>query len=348
MIIESVVLALGVVWALIFATSAGWLAGRRDRSVPMWIVFGAILGGVALFLLWIAPPGRCSHCRAPVRGWIGQCDWCGMDVRPTSGSAPRSRPEAVTGRARRPPMASPVPRTSVIAVAPGDHPMEPLERATVATVARVANAAPDTRDGTEAIDRVAPPSRGGAIEAGASVAGMDGSTLVVVAPPLEMTSTAVPSSVDGKAVGGATPEGTTPADPETPAPAPKTTSRRARAKTATAATGPAKPVSKRSVRMKTITSAIFVTGTVGLTPGSRYTIRHDGDQLQVLGPTDRSPRKVAFERRLAETDATAPEDRLILSTPGTRGDTVLIFMGVDGDPAVVAAAVNRAAATGPS
>ena len=84
--------------------------------------------------------------------------------------------------------------------------------------------------------------------------------------------------------------------------------------------------------MQTVTSAIFVTGTVGLTPGSRYTIRHDGDQLQVVGPTDRSPRKVAFERRLAETDATAPEGRLILSTPGTRGGTVLVFMGVDGDP----------------
>lgn len=60
-----------------FTGAAGMLARRRDRAMAIWMVFGALLGPVALWLLWIAPRGLCGTCRASVRGWSTICEWCG-------------------------------------------------------------------------------------------------------------------------------------------------------------------------------------------------------------------------------------------------------------------------------
>jgi hypothetical protein len=66
-----------VVSAAVFGPIAGWLAGRRDRQPILWLAYGAVLGPLAALLLWVAPPGRCSMCDSPVRGWPSVCPMCG-------------------------------------------------------------------------------------------------------------------------------------------------------------------------------------------------------------------------------------------------------------------------------
>ncbi len=110
-----------------------------------------------------------------------------------------------------------------------------------------------------------------------------------------------------------------------------------------------KPAAKEPAALSsvaTIASAVYVTGTVGLTPGMRYSICHDTEQLKIMGPAVRGTRPVVFERPLAGIDAASPDDRFILSAPGPRGGIVLVFMSVDGDASAAAAALMRAATDG--
>jgi len=62
--------------ATLFGPVAGWFAGRRDRHPVVWLVFGALLGPIALLVLAIAPPGRCPSCDFPVEGWPSRCPNC--------------------------------------------------------------------------------------------------------------------------------------------------------------------------------------------------------------------------------------------------------------------------------
>ncbi len=62
--------------ATLFGPVAGWFAGRRDRHPVVWLVFGALLGPLALLVLAVAPPGRCPTCDASVAGWPSRCPIC--------------------------------------------------------------------------------------------------------------------------------------------------------------------------------------------------------------------------------------------------------------------------------
>ena len=62
--------------ATLFGPLSGWFAGRRDRNPVVWLVFGALLGPIALLLLASAPPGRCPSCDVPVEGWPSRCPVC--------------------------------------------------------------------------------------------------------------------------------------------------------------------------------------------------------------------------------------------------------------------------------
>lgn len=76
-----------VVSAAIFGPLTGWFAGRRDRHPVVWLLFGALLGPIALILVAVAPPGRCPLCDSPVFGWPRSCAVCGGPFRgvgPTS------------------------------------------------------------------------------------------------------------------------------------------------------------------------------------------------------------------------------------------------------------------------
>lgn len=100
----------------------------------------------------------------------------------------------------------------------------------------------------------------------------------------------------------------------------------------------------------TLASGIFITGNVGLTAGSRYTLEIEVDTFRILGPVDVDPSRVALERPLRGIDATAFEGRLIVNEPnGASGGVVLAFMSLaGGTPASIAdAIVQRASGAAP-
>lgn len=66
---------------VVFGLASARVAKGRDRIELVWFVFGAILGPIALLLLWAAPPGRCRSCMTPTCGWLPVCGWCHEDVR---------------------------------------------------------------------------------------------------------------------------------------------------------------------------------------------------------------------------------------------------------------------------
>jgi hypothetical protein len=78
------------VYTTAFAIGSAVLAGRRYRDTLPWLVFGAILGPVAIILLLIAPPGACPRCGMRVKGWLSVCVRCGHSVR-----LPADEPEEV-------------------------------------------------------------------------------------------------------------------------------------------------------------------------------------------------------------------------------------------------------------
>jgi len=95
--------------------------------------------------------------------------------------------------------------------------------------------------------------------------------------------------------------------------------------------------------MQAIGGGVYVTGTVGLSPGTRYDLRTDGRTFQVIVPSRRKHPEVVFERPLAGVDAAIVEGRLIISASQGRTATVLVFLGKDGGaPENVATEINDA------
>jgi hypothetical protein len=90
-----------------------------------------------------------------------------------------------------------------------------------------------------------------------------------------------------------------------------------------------------------LASGVFVAGSVGLEIGSRYLIEIGDDRLRVLGPADRDPTAVAFDRSIDQMDATGLNERLILNErANVRGGSVLAFISIaGGSPDSVAEAV---------
>ncbi len=271
-------------WAFAFGLAAAWLARRRERVPAAWAVYGAILGPVALTLLWLAPPGRCRVCRSSVRGWTSTCTWCGSDVR---GAASRFAP--------RPVRAVPSPQAIVVA------------EAAAADVPGVAAGGPEPR--TVPPDPATP------------------HPIISVAP------TRRPADGDDAAVPAA-PSATTVVTPET----------------ASSGSTDTKPPSKRASKRPTpasppgvvLGSGIFVTGTVGLSAGSRYAIEISGHDLRVVATSRTGTAPSPFTRALPGFEATAVDGRLIIASSGRNG-AVLVFMSVDGaGPSAVADAINRA------
>ena len=131
-----------------------------------------------------------------------------------------------------------------------------------------------------------------------------------------------------------------PGDDVVPAP----TTKRASGKTSSPKVVPTLiPVPTEARTVQTVSSGVYVTGTVGLAVGSRYAIQLDGIDLRVLGPLDQKPKHVAFERALDGIDATGLDGRLIVTASSGRGGIVLVFMSIEGDLGTVVDAIGRAA-----
>lgn len=97
--------------------------------------------------------------------------------------------------------------------------------------------------------------------------------------------------------------------------------------------GPVQPVGTAgaAVQERLMVSGVFVTGSVGLSVGSRYSVQILGPRLRVLGPHDRDPSLLALERDLIGMDATGHDGRLIINQVHRgRADLVLVFMSLSG------------------
>lgn len=86
--------------AVFFGPLAAWIARARYRRPGQWVVFGAILGPVAIAILLLAPPGRCPRCSAPIAGWHTACLECGLGV-PAAAPAAAGSPSATPSPEQR-------------------------------------------------------------------------------------------------------------------------------------------------------------------------------------------------------------------------------------------------------
>jgi hypothetical protein len=59
--------------AVLFGPLAGLIAALRSRNPLTWLGFGALIGPIAVLLVWLAPENRCRICDLPTRGWLTTC-----------------------------------------------------------------------------------------------------------------------------------------------------------------------------------------------------------------------------------------------------------------------------------
>jgi hypothetical protein len=232
-------------WLVAFGFAAAVTATRLERRGPLWFLFGAILGPIALALLRAAPPGNCRACGSPSRGWLMECWWCRQDVRGTSSRA-----------------------ATIIAGSPS-------------VPANVTPPRADRRQATQPWrpyeitnhDRPFPPQSFGNNDPVAVVARP---TMPIVGSPPPVTTRLVQPGARSTGV---------------------------------------------------IATAVYVTGTSNLVPGGRYGIAIRDSRLQLLGPAEVDPTRIALDRPVAGMDARMVEGRLILGNPD---GLTLAFMAVAG------------------
>jgi len=132
-VIEDGVPIILVLLAGIGAPLAGWYATTRARNPAVWFVLGALTGPIALFLLAVAPPGRCPECDAAVDGWAAECDRCGERLDARIGSRPTTAPSVAADRATARSAAALEAATTAAAV---EWPSRPVALPTPITTAR--------------------------------------------------------------------------------------------------------------------------------------------------------------------------------------------------------------------
>ena len=137
--IDTLPLVAVLAWLIGFGAAAAYVAVRRRRNPVWWAVLGAVLGPVALLILYRAPPGRCAGCDARTIGWSNVCAWCGADVRGT-------RAEPLHEPAPLPEPDVSAPATLTVIRGTGRDPGRPAELATD-TAAHAAAVPPPGADG---------------------------------------------------------------------------------------------------------------------------------------------------------------------------------------------------------
>jgi hypothetical protein len=154
--------------ALAFALVTAILARSRDRQPLIWFFLGALIGPVALALVFFAPPGRCESCGWPVEGWPRHCAACaGLLPTPFRRTERHERPVPL---AAVPNQAAPEALPSIVRPFPTAVPNDADGHATTVTRPRPtrakdasAAADPDTTVGTRV--GAARPSDGAAAQA---------------------------------------------------------------------------------------------------------------------------------------------------------------------------------------
>ena len=305
-------------------------------------MFGAILGPLALVILFLAPPGRCGYCDARVRGWSRTCTRCGRGVY-----GPR---RDATADARGDRLITVVPTQRVVSTgAPTLHPFVVATAlnqgqgvSDLGPIIRPASPEPGPDDIPAPAVR-ATPSPAGAVPP-ATIAAAAEPAPVATSRAASKTPSKTPSKTARKAAPKAaatsTLESAPTAEPApTAAPAPPAEPKRGRRNAV-----PAEAPSSDPAVPQPIGGGVYYSGTAPLSAGLRYSLRFNGPNLQVLGPHDRDPRRVAFERSVSGADADVTDDRLVISLGDGRNTTLLVFVAVEGGrPAALAQMIRDAA-----
>ena len=294
--------------------------------VAVWAVYGAILGPVALVLLWLAPHGHCQTCHLPTLGWSSTCPWCRSNVNEVPRSAlrgarmpPAPQPTATrasseaTARPETPPPARrrTAPRPFVLQSATADGPASP------------APGAPHVRSGPPVRHVVAPAAVPDAAHPPAK------QPEPPAKQPEPVAKQAAPAAEGPAAV--ITQPVTTQLAPVATQPATPTNGTRPPDRIVAPAVHrpPARVEPEAGPVTRLLATATYVTGTARLEPGRRYGIAIREARFQVLGPVDIDDKVVALERPVADINVSGLEGRLVVSEQ-KRSGVVLAFMSVAG------------------
>jgi hypothetical protein len=292
-----------VAWALGFGLVSARMAAWLDRSVPVWFVFGAVLGPIALVLLWLAPPAWCRTCLMPTRGMLRACWWCGTRFR--SGSSLAAGPGV--------PRASPDRRLD-----PPDHahPVRAMQAAPPVSVRASPMAPAQPTSAAPPSSTVQPPATGHSADPvptmDPSVRGASRRRPIDAARPPSLTSDADATDDRGPAHAQL--------DPIGPITMPDA-SAKPTAPSAIASVNPTRPAT-------IVGTGVYFSGTVNLELGGRYGFMIDGSRFRILGPL--SPSIVALDRALIGMTVSMAHGRLVLAIPDGRFGELLVFASIVG------------------
>jgi hypothetical protein len=283
-------LPLLAVFALVFGPLAGRLALERQRQPIVWLIFGALLGPIALAILLLAPPGVCPRCNEPVAGWPSDCVYCGEYLTPPL-AARIARVFPADATPPPPPISEPIP-------------LRPTAAASVA------------RYGTPTRPPVEAPIRHRAPDAFDSISTQPEPGWTARLATLARAPVAIQDDGHAAANGNGTmPLGDTSAS----------TSGGSQRFTVPVFLPPPGPLDPPTEDPTIVAVGVYVSGTERLTIAGRYAIGHAHGRLKVLGPYETNPRKLAIDWDLTAIDIGQGEGQLVLAHTEGRRARVLTF-----------------------
>jgi len=252
----------------------------------VWFVFGAVLGPIAVLLLFAAPPGRCWMCDTPVRGWVSICAACGAPLTSAAGAGRYQGTERWPARAAAAGAGAALRSTAGASIV--GMPTPP-----VLTMLRSQGAEPSAEPlpSREPLSTRETAPAGETVPARETFTGREAFASREAVPSPEV----VPSPPIVLPIG----RPARPRRPELPD----------RAAGSARRSSPEHDAGTAEV----LATGVYFGGTAGLAVGARYVIvRHD-PVLRLLGPVDLDPTRVALERPLARLVAVSVGERLIIT-----------------------------------
>jgi hypothetical protein len=363
--LDSLQIGLGLTAVTILSISgtfAAQIAMARRRSPILWFFYGVALGPIGPVLVWLSPPAICPVCATRTRGWLRQCEGCGVDTLRAQPGGPLS--DVVAARARAisaHPAVLPLRGEAVLAqrqatdaaaarfasrVEPRVAPAQPAQPAPPQPVTTSAA-------GIGARRPAAPPTPATPNEPPAATATGDervaGPTLVPGIPAAPSLSFREPvalpapaASVAGTPLGASAPPVAKPSDGGRrwyePEPGDRAESASAPIETPPVAPSrppvtlpqPAASAELETAPTSLLATGVFTGGTAGLVVGARYAIVRAGPEFQVLGPLDSSPDSVVLRRPLDELDPLCVNDRCIISHRSQPTRALIAMRGIAG------------------
>ena len=296
--VMSALLPLLALSALVFGPLAGRLALDRQRQPIVWLIFGALLGPIAIALLILAPPGACPRCNEPVAGWPSDCPICGEYLVPPA--AARLGRTLGGSQPDRPDLPEPI----AIPIRPQapDFPPQTLSSSHAPIEAPAREHAPSPLDSSS----IQPEP------------GWTARLATLARAPVASQSGAGNSESNGH---GTTSSGGTMTTPGGGAP-PGSGLSRFSAQTFLPLPGPFDPPTEDPT---IVAVGVYVGGTERLTIAARYAIGHAQGRLRVLGPYETNPRKQAIDWDLNGIDIGQGEGQLVLARTDGRRSRVITF-----------------------